>query len=79
VQYFDFLVSKASATNPTAARAAVILSPLIFEAFGFWGLLQGLLRNSTSVVQEAIVTAVVVALTVAYAVVYVSVKMLYDE
>ena len=79
VHYFDFLISKASATHPTAARAAVILRPLMFEAFGFWGLFQGLFRNSTSVAKEVIATAAVVALMVAYAVIYVSVKMLYDE
>ena len=79
VQYYDFMIAKVSAHNPTATRAAVILRPLLFEAFGFWGLFQGLFRNSTSVVKEAIAATAVVALMVTYAIIYVSVKMLYDE
>lgn len=79
VQCFDSLVARVSANNLTATRAAVILRPLLFEAFGVWGLFQGLFKNSTTVAREAFAMAFVVAVMVAFAVIYVSVKMLYDD
>jgi hypothetical protein len=72
-------MAKVSASNMTATRAAIVLRPVLFEAFGFWGLFQGLCKNSAGMFKEIILTTGMVALMVAYGVIYVSVKMLYDE
>jgi hypothetical protein len=78
-QYVNSVMARVTASNMTATRATVILRPLLFEAFGFWGLFQALFKSSASFAKEIILVAAMVALMVAYAAIYVSVKMLYDE
>jgi len=78
-RYFERHMAKVTASHMTATRTAVILRPFLFEALGFLGFFQGLLKTSAHHFTDTVSVAVLVALVVAFAAIYVSVKMLYDE